>query len=49
MPGAVDAWRRTALVEQGGYPADTLAEVQDLTMAIGKSGYRVIFNDTAIA
>lgn len=26
-----------------------LAEVQDLTMAIGKSGYRVIFNDTAIA
>jgi len=49
VPGAVGAWRRSALVEQGGYPADTLAEDQDLTIAISKSGYRVIFDDTAVA
>lgn len=49
VPGAVGAWRRSALVEQGGYPSDTLAEDQDLTIAISKAGYRVIFDDTAVA
>jgi len=33
VPGAVGAWRRSALTELGGYPADTLAEDQDLTLA----------------
>ena len=34
VPGAVGAWRRDVLRELGGFPADTLAEDQDLTIAI---------------
>jgi cellulose synthase/poly-beta-1,6-N-acetylglucosamine synthase-like glycosyltransferase len=41
VPGAVGAWRRAALDEVGGYPTDTLAEDQDLTIAIQRAGWRV--------
>ncbi|MGZ5921466.1 MAG: polysaccharide deacetylase family protein [Rhizomicrobium sp.] len=49
VPGAVGAWRREALLDMGGFPADTLAEDQDLTIAIQTAGYRVLFDPTAIA
>ena len=49
VPGAVGAWRREALLGMGGFPADTLAEDQDLTIAIQARGYRVLFDTTAIA
>ena len=49
VPGAVGAWRRDALQEMGGFPPDTLAEDQDLTIAIQARGYRVLFDPTAIA
>ena len=49
VPGAVGAWRRQALLELGGFPADTLAEDQDLTIAIQSAGYRVLSMSTAIA
>jgi len=49
VPGAVGAWRREALLEMGGFPADTLAEDQDLTIAIQAQGYRVLFDATAVA
>ena len=49
VPGAVGAWRRTALDEQGGYPDDTLAEDQDLTLAIQRAGWRVEFDPEARA
>jgi peptidoglycan-N-acetylglucosamine deacetylase len=49
VPGAVGAWRRAVLVDLGGFPADTLAEDQDLTIAIQVAGYRVHFDPTAIA
>jgi cellulose synthase/poly-beta-1,6-N-acetylglucosamine synthase-like glycosyltransferase len=49
VPGAVGAWRRKALLEMGGFPADTLAEDQDLTIAIQAAGYRVVFDSSAIA
>jgi len=49
VPGAVGAWRRDVLREIGGFPADTLAEDQDLTIAIQTEGYRVHFDSTAIA
>ncbi len=49
VPGAVGAWRREALLELGGFPADTLAEDQDLTIAVQTAGYRVLFDTTAIA
>jgi cellulose synthase/poly-beta-1,6-N-acetylglucosamine synthase-like glycosyltransferase/peptidoglycan/xylan/chitin deacetylase (PgdA/CDA1 family)/spore germination protein YaaH len=49
VPGAVGAWRRSAMLQLGGFPADTLAEDQDLTIAIQRAGYTVLFDSTAIA
>jgi cellulose synthase/poly-beta-1,6-N-acetylglucosamine synthase-like glycosyltransferase/peptidoglycan/xylan/chitin deacetylase (PgdA/CDA1 family) len=49
VPGAVGAWRRDALLQLGGFPSDTLAEDQDLTIAVQTAGYRVLFDTTAIA
>ena len=47
VPGAVGAWRRSALTEQGGFRSDTLAEDQDLTISLQKAGYRVRFDSSA--
>ncbi|HLZ78434.1 MAG TPA: glycosyltransferase, partial [Sphingomonas sp.] len=49
VPGAVGAWRRTALDAVGGYPLDTLAEDQDLTIAIQRVGWRVAYDVEAVA
>ena len=49
VPGAVGAWRRSALETVGGFPVDTLAEDQDLTMAVQLKGYRVLFDASAVA
>lgn len=49
VPGAVGAWRRSVLEQLGGYPADTLAEDQDLTMAVQRAGWRVEFDPDARA
>jgi cellulose synthase/poly-beta-1,6-N-acetylglucosamine synthase-like glycosyltransferase/spore germination protein YaaH/peptidoglycan/xylan/chitin deacetylase (PgdA/CDA1 family) len=49
VPGAVGAWRREALERLGGYPADTLAEDQDLTLACQRAGWRVEFDPDARA
>jgi cellulose synthase/poly-beta-1,6-N-acetylglucosamine synthase-like glycosyltransferase/spore germination protein YaaH/peptidoglycan/xylan/chitin deacetylase (PgdA/CDA1 family) len=49
VPGAVGAWRRSALAELGGYPDDTLAEDQDLTIAMQRAGWRVEFDPEARA
>jgi peptidoglycan-N-acetylglucosamine deacetylase len=49
VPGAVGAWRRQTLVELGGYPDDTLAEDQDLTLAVQRAGWRVEFDPDARA
>lgn len=49
VPGAVGAWRRRALDEVGGYPEDTLAEDQDLTIAIQRRGWRVAYDEDAVA
>ncbi|HEY2658808.1 MAG TPA: glycosyltransferase, partial [Caulobacteraceae bacterium] len=49
VPGAVGAWRRSALERLGGYPSDTLAEDQDLTMAVQTAGWRVEFDPDARA
>jgi cellulose synthase/poly-beta-1,6-N-acetylglucosamine synthase-like glycosyltransferase len=49
VPGAVGAWRRSALEQLGGYPADTLAEDQDLTLACQMAGWRVEFDSSARA
>lgn len=49
VPGAVGAWRRAALDAVGGYPADTLAEDQDLTIAVQRAGWKVACDVDAIA
>ncbi|MEP9359701.1 glycosyltransferase [Sphingomonas sp. KR3-1] len=49
VPGAVGAWRKAALDEVGGYPVDTLAEDQDLTIAIQRMGWRVGYDIDAVA
>ncbi|MFN3808430.1 glycosyltransferase [Asticcacaulis sp.] len=49
VPGAVGAWRRAALEEVGGYPHDTLAEDQDLTIAIQRRGWAVAYDQDAVA
>ncbi|WP_374573858.1 glycosyltransferase [Phenylobacterium sp.] len=49
VPGAVGAWRKSALEALGGYPADTLAEDQDLTLAVQRAGWRVEFDPEARA
>ncbi|MDB5417014.1 MAG: polysaccharide deacetylase [Phenylobacterium sp.] len=49
VPGAVGAWRRAALEALGGYPADTLAEDQDLTIAVQRAGWNVEFDPGARA
>ncbi len=49
VPGAVGAWRRTALDSVGGYPVDTLAEDQDLTIAVQRKGWLVAYDIDAVA
>jgi cellulose synthase/poly-beta-1,6-N-acetylglucosamine synthase-like glycosyltransferase/peptidoglycan/xylan/chitin deacetylase (PgdA/CDA1 family) len=49
VPGAAGAFRRAALAAAGGLSRDTLAEDTDLTMAIGRSGWQVTYEESAIA
>jgi cellulose synthase/poly-beta-1,6-N-acetylglucosamine synthase-like glycosyltransferase len=49
VPGAVGAWRRDLLEQAGGFPADTLAEDQDLTLRIRRMGYNIGYEENAIA
>ena len=49
VPGAVGAWRKSVLDALGGYPADTLAEDQDLTIACQRAGWKVAFDPEARA
>ena len=49
VPGAIGAFRRDALEEVGGVSGDTLAEDTDLTLAIGRTGRRVVYAQDARA
>jgi cellulose synthase/poly-beta-1,6-N-acetylglucosamine synthase-like glycosyltransferase/peptidoglycan/xylan/chitin deacetylase (PgdA/CDA1 family) len=49
VPGAVGAWRRDLLEQAGGFPADTLAEDQDLTLRIRRMGHKIGYEENAIA
>jgi len=49
VPGAVGAWRKQAILDVGGFPPDTLAEDQDLTIAVQRRGLRVMYDQSAIA
>ncbi|MFC5142293.1 glycosyltransferase [Actinomycetospora rhizophila] len=49
IPGAAGAFRREAVQEVGGLSSDTLAEDTDLTIALGRAGWRVVYNEHALA
>ncbi|HXD33469.1 MAG TPA: glycosyltransferase [Pyrinomonadaceae bacterium] len=49
VPGAVGAWRRDLLTAAGGFTSDTLAEDQDLTLRIRRLGYKIGYEEGAIA
>jgi cellulose synthase/poly-beta-1,6-N-acetylglucosamine synthase-like glycosyltransferase/peptidoglycan/xylan/chitin deacetylase (PgdA/CDA1 family)/spore germination protein YaaH len=49
VPGAIGAWRVDAVKAAGGYHHDTVAEDADLTMALLRNGYRVEYEDRALA
>ncbi len=49
VPGAIGAWRTSAVREAGAYHTDTVAEDADLTMALLERGYRVEYEDRALA
>lgn len=49
VPGAIGAWRKDAVISAGGLSTRTLAEDADLTFAIQRAGYRVVYEEDAIA
>ncbi|MEV6736872.1 glycosyltransferase [Streptomyces sp. NPDC051104] len=49
IPGAVGAFRRSALERVGGMSDDTLAEDTDITMALHRDGWRVVYAENARA
>ncbi|BCB89407.1 bifunctional polysaccharide deacetylase/glycosyltransferase family 2 protein [Phytohabitans suffuscus] len=49
VPGALGAFRKGAVRAAGGLSRSTLAEDTDLTMALHRTGWRVVYQETAIA
>lgn len=49
VPGAVSAYRRSAIDAAGGFSHDTLAEDTDLTLTLHRLQYRIEFAPDAIA
>ena len=49
VPGAVGAWRRALVEAAGGFISDTLAEDQDLTLRVRRLGFKIGYEENAIA
>ncbi|MGK5679331.1 bifunctional polysaccharide deacetylase/glycosyltransferase family 2 protein [Actinoplanes sp. URMC 104] len=49
VPGAIGAFRREALAQVGGISDETLAEDTDVTMAMLRAGWRVVYAEGAKA
>jgi len=49
VPGAIGAFRRGALEGVGCFSVATLAEDTDVTIALGRAGWRVVYAEDAIA
>jgi cellulose synthase/poly-beta-1,6-N-acetylglucosamine synthase-like glycosyltransferase/peptidoglycan/xylan/chitin deacetylase (PgdA/CDA1 family) len=49
VPGAIGAFRRSALDEVGRFSGATLAEDTDITIALGRAGWRVVYAEDARA
>ncbi len=49
VPGAIGAWRTAPVKAAGGYPLNTVAEDADLTMSLLEQGWKVDYEDRALA
>jgi cellulose synthase/poly-beta-1,6-N-acetylglucosamine synthase-like glycosyltransferase/spore germination protein YaaH/peptidoglycan/xylan/chitin deacetylase (PgdA/CDA1 family) len=49
VPGAIGAWRTAPVKAAGGYPLNTVAEDADLTMNLLEQGWKVDYEDRALA
>jgi peptidoglycan-N-acetylglucosamine deacetylase len=49
VPGAIGAWRKTAVEEAGYFKEDTLAEDTDITLTLLRQGKRIEFEEKAYA
>jgi cellulose synthase/poly-beta-1,6-N-acetylglucosamine synthase-like glycosyltransferase/peptidoglycan/xylan/chitin deacetylase (PgdA/CDA1 family)/spore germination protein YaaH len=49
VPGAIGAWRTAPVKAAGGYPLNTVAEDADLTMGLLEQGWKVDYEDRALA
>ncbi len=49
VPGPNGAWRKSVVLEHGGFKNDTLVEDQEMTFAILASGQRVVYEPRALA
>ncbi|MEV7078770.1 bifunctional polysaccharide deacetylase/glycosyltransferase family 2 protein [Streptomyces sp. NPDC093516] len=49
IPGAIGAFRREAVIQVGGMSEDTLAEDTDITIALHRAGWRVVYQEHARA
>ncbi|MGA2132248.1 MAG: glycosyltransferase [Bryobacteraceae bacterium] len=49
VPGAVGAWRKDLILKSGGFGHDTLAEDTDLTLRIRRDGYKIRYEEQAVA
>ncbi len=49
VPGAIGAWRTQPVKDGGSYHVNTVAEDADLTMNLLQQGYKVIYEDRALA
>jgi peptidoglycan-N-acetylglucosamine deacetylase len=49
VPGAVGAWRRELVERAGSFTSDTLAEDQDLTLRVRRFGFKIGYEESAIA
>jgi cellulose synthase/poly-beta-1,6-N-acetylglucosamine synthase-like glycosyltransferase/spore germination protein YaaH/peptidoglycan/xylan/chitin deacetylase (PgdA/CDA1 family) len=49
VPGAIGAFRKSAVIEVGKFSTDTLAEDCELTIRLLRAGYKIKFSNKAIA
>ncbi len=49
VPGAIGAWRRSAVDKAGGFTEDTLAEDTDLTLHLLSDGGKITYEERAFA
>lgn len=49
VPGAMGAFRRSAVAAAGGFSGDTLTEDTDLTIALLRARWKIVYDDRAVA